>query len=146
MERLTERYKDPIANTVLIKECGDKLCKNICDDIEYDCSKCGLEKALEKLADYEDLEEQGLLVRLPVATGTNVYVVGSFLDCIYDYEHCEATQKWKCEEYVQCEYEKKKYYVKEIKFTSIMKNSIGKSIFLTREEAEKKLEEMKAND
>ena len=29
MERLTERYKDPIANTVLIKECGDKLCKNI---------------------------------------------------------------------------------------------------------------------
>lgn len=143
MERLTERYKDPIANTVLIKECGDKLCKNICDDIEYDCSKCGLEKALEKLADYEDLEEQGLLVRLPVATGTNVYVVGSFLDCIYDYEHCEATQKWKCEEYVQCEYEKKKYYVKEIKFTSIMKNSIGKSIFLTREEAEKKLEEMK---
>lgn len=146
MERLTERYKDPIANTVLIKECGDKLCKNICDDIEYDCSKCGLEKALEKLADYEDLEEQGLLVRLPVATGTNAYVVGSFLDCIYDYEHCEATQKWKCEEYVQYEYEKKKYYVKEIKFTSIMKNSIGKSIFLTREEAEKKLEEMKAND
>lgn len=99
--------------------------------------------AIEKLAAYEDLEEQGLLVRLPVATGTNVYVVGSFLDCIYDYEHCEATQKWKCEEYVQCEYEKKKYYVKEIKFTSIMKNSIGKSIFLTREEAEKKLEEMK---
>lgn len=27
MERLTERYKDPIANTVLIKECGDKICK-----------------------------------------------------------------------------------------------------------------------
>lgn len=103
-------------------------------------------KWLKELKSYKDAEEQGLLVRLPVATGTNVYVVGSFLDCIYDYEHCEATQKWKCEEYVQCEYEKKKYYVKEIKFTSIMKNSIGKSIFLTREEAEKKLEEMKAND
>ena len=143
MERLTERYKDSIANTVLIRECGDKLCKDICDDIECNCSKCELEKALEKLATYEDLEEQGLLVRLPVATGTNVYVVGSFLDCIYDYEHCKATQKWKCEEYVQCEYEKKKYYVKEIKFTSIMKDSIGKSVFLTREEAEKKLEELK---
>ena len=106
----------------------------------------GHNKCCNKLAEYEDLEEQGLLVRLPVATGTNVYVVGSFLDCIYDYEHCEATQKWKCEEYVQCEYEKKKYYVKEIKFTSIMKNSIGKSIFLTREEAEKKLEEMKKDE
>ena len=102
-------------------------------------------KAIEKLATYEDLEEQGLLVRFPVAIGTNVYVVESFLDCIYDYEHCEASQKWKCEEYVQCEYEKKKYYVKETKFTSIMKNYIGKSIFLTREEAEKKLEEMKKN-
>lgn len=54
MERLTERYKDSIANTVLIRECGDKLCKDICDDIECDCSKCELEKALEKLADYED--------------------------------------------------------------------------------------------
>lgn len=114
------------------------------------CMKCAeqhekLAEWLEELKSYKEAEEQGLLVRLPVATGTNVYVVGSFLDCIYDYEHCEATQKWKCEEYVQCEYEKKKYYVKEIKFTSIMKNSIGKSIFLTREEAEKKLEEMKKN-
>lgn len=142
MERLTERYKDSIANIVLIRECGDKLCKDICDDIECDCSKCELKKALEKLATYEDLEEQGLLVRLPVATGTNVYVVGSFLDCIYDYDNCKATQKWKCEEDIQCEYERKSYYVKEIEFTSIMKNSIGKSIFLTREEAEKKLEEM----
>ena len=121
---------------------------SIDDDIKANCIKCAeeheqLAEWLEELKSYKDLEEQGLLVRLPVAIGTNVYVVGSFLDCIYDYEHCEASQKWKCEEHVQCEYEKKKYYVKEIKFTSIMKNSIGKSIFLTREEAEKKLEEMK---
>lgn len=118
------------------------------NDIKTNCIKCAeehekLAEWLEELKSYKELEEQGLLVRLPVATGTNVYVVGSFLDCIYDYEHCKATQKWKCEEYVQCEYEKKKYYVKEIKFTSIMKNSIGKSVFLTREEAEKKLEELK---
>lgn len=57
MDRLTERYKDSIANTVLIRECGDKLCKDICDDIKCNCSKCGLEKAFEKLADYEELEE-----------------------------------------------------------------------------------------
>jgi hypothetical protein len=141
MERLTERYipndeKKGIAGIkVFESENKTPLVKVLSSEYLY--------PAIEKLATYEDLEEQGLLVRLPVATGTNVYVVGSFLDCIYDYEHCEATQKWKCEEYVQCEYEKKKYYVKEINFTSIMKNSIGKSIFLTREEAEKKLEEMK---
>lgn len=143
MERLTERYvpndeKNGISG-IKVFESKNKtpLVKVLSGEYLY--------PAIEKLATYEDLEEQGLLVRLPVATGTNVYVVGSFLDCIYDYEYCEATQKWKCEEYVQCEYEKKKYYVKEIKFTSIMKNSIGKSIFLTREEAEKKLEEMKKN-
>lgn len=143
MKRLTERYKDSIANIVLIRECGDKLCEDICDDIECDCIKCELEKALEKLADYEDLEEQGLLVRLPVSIGTKVYMIASMFDCIYDYDNCKATQKWKCEEDIQCEYERKSYYVKEIEFTSIMKNSIGKSIFLTREEAEKRLEEMK---
>lgn len=144
MERLTERYvpndeKNGISGIKVFESKNKIPLVNKVLSGEY------LYPAIEKLATYEDLEEQGLLVRLPVATGTNVYVVGSFLDCIYDYEHCEATQKWKCEEYVQCEYEKKKYYVKEIKFTSIMKNSIGKSIFLTREEAEEKLEEMKKN-
>lgn len=134
MERLTQRENDKL---IMVKQDNGEYIPVYWDEDNF--------KAIEKLATYEDLEEQGLLVRLPVATGTNVYVVGSFLDCIYDYEHCEATQKWKCEEHVQCEYEKKKYYVKEIKFTSIMKNSIGKSIFLTREEAEKKLEEMKKN-
>lgn len=80
---------------------------------------------------------------LPVAAGTNVYVAASFLDCIYDYEHCKATQKWKCEEDIPCEYEKKKYHVKEIEFNLSLKDAIGKTVFLTREEAEKKLEEMK---
>ena len=64
-------------NRVLIRECGDKLCKNICDDIEYDCSKCELEKALERLADYEDAEEQGLLVRLPVNKNKEIYIISS---------------------------------------------------------------------
>lgn len=133
MERLTKRERNPD---------GTGIAKFGVTTVDDSLTKAG-KNILTKLADYEDLEEQGLLVRLPVATGTNVYVVGSFLDCIYDYDNCKATQKWKCEEDIQCEYERKSYYVKEIKFTSIMKNSIGKSIFLTREEAEKKLEEMK---
>ncbi len=121
MERLTERYKDSIANTVLIRECGDKLCKNICDDIEYDCSKCELEKVLEKLATYEDLEEQGLLVRLPCKVGTEVYYILGIpnkMPCAID----------KC----------------VFKLSDIDK--IGESLFLTPEEAEKKLEEMKKNE
>ena len=133
MKRLTKRERNPD---------GTGIAKFGVTTVDDSLTKAG-KNILTKLADYEDLEEQGLLVRLPVATGTNVYVVGSFLDCIYDYDNCKATQKWKCEEDIQCEYERKLYYVKEIEFASIMKNSIGKSIFLTREEAEKKLEEMK---
>lgn len=34
-------------------------------------------KASEKLADYEDLEEQGLLVRLPCKVGDDIYVIPS---------------------------------------------------------------------
>lgn len=98
--------------------------------------------AARKLAEYEDLEEQGLLVRLPVLIGTKVYTIASMFDCVFDYDNCKATQKRKYEEDIQCEYERKSYYVKEIEFISIMKDSIGKSIFLTREEAEKKLEKM----
>ena len=75
MDRLTERYKDSIANTVLIRECGDKLCKDICDDIKCNCSKCGLEKAFEKLADYEELEEQGLLLKFPCKVGDSVFII-----------------------------------------------------------------------
>lgn len=135
MERLTERYKDPIANTVLIKECGDKLCKNICDDIEYDCSKCGLEKALEKLADYEDLEEQGLLVRLPCKVGDIMFTInkGAKNPII------ELTV-------TQINITRRSYNLEVIDRDCgelmCFKNDIGKTIFLTREEAEKKLEEM----
>ena len=155
MERLTLNEAIKHAKEVADMNYNDAEKFDSNDSVENymkaNCMKCAEEHEqlvewLEELKSYKDLEEQGLLVRLPVATGTNVYVVGSFLDCIYDYDNCKATQKWKCEEDIQCEYERKSYYVKEIEFASIMKNSIGKSIFLTREEAEKELEEMKKNE
>lgn len=147
MERLTERYKDPIANTVLIKECGDKLCKNICDDIEYDCSKCGLEKALEKLADYEDLEEQGLLVRIPCKVGDTVWEL-----CLCDdgnYRIFPMIVKT-ISEYGTLKQVKKDITIwniyAESDYTYMYKSfaDFGKTVFSTKEEAEKKLEEMKS--
>ena len=138
MERLTERYKDPIANTVLIKECGDKLCKNICDDIEYDCSKCGLEKALEKLADYEDLEEQGLLVRLPCKVGDTVYVptrnfVSELRITLVSVDTNDMTMYFSWLLNIGIYPDPDGFFGREL----------GKTVFLTREEAEKKLEVMK---
>ena len=144
MERLTERYKDPIANTVLIKECGDKICKNICDDIEYDCSKCGLEKALEKLADYEDLEEQGLLVKLPCKVGDMVWdndfgYPESYEIKAFSYGYCDSYVEPDIEDEIIFYYEN---YTGSITGAFQM-SEIGKTIFFTREEAVKKLEEMK---
>lgn len=151
MERLTERYKDSIANIVLIRECGDKLCEDICDDIECDCSKCELEKALEKLADYEDLEEQGLLVRLPCKVGDTVWVVTSPIN-VFGYDEYDGDAEY---EVYESFLSSVSYYASGEQFRIYAKvtNSFiaayfrecdfGESIFLTREDAEKKLEEMK---
>ena len=128
MERLTERYKDSIANIVLIRECGGKLCKDICDDIECNCSKCELEKAIEKLADYEDLEEQGLLVRLPCKVGDTVFIiVGKDISRqgIRKIEISDNSIIFKTNR------QKRIFNVAEF----------GKTVFLAREDAEKKLEE-----
>ena len=120
MERLT--LEEAIAHA---KEVAEKNYRgadfesidSIDDDIKTNCIKCAEEhmqlvKWLEELKSYKDLEEQGLLVRLPVSIGTKVYMIASMFDCIYDYDNCKATQKWKCEEDIQCEYERKSYYVK----------------------------------
>lgn len=144
MERLTERYKDSIANIVLIRECGDKLCKDICDDIECNCSKCELEKAIEKLADYEDLEEQGLLVRLPCKVGDTVWdndfgYPESYEIKAFSYGYCDSYVEPDIEDEIIFYYEN---YTGSITGAFPM-SELGKTVFLTREEAEKKLEEMK---
>lgn len=138
MERLTERYKDSIANIVLIRECGDKLCEDICGDINCDCSKCELEKALEKLATYEDLEEQGLLVRLPCKVGDTVYVptrnfVSELRITMVSVDMHGAYFSWMLNSGIYPNLD------------GFSKSKLGKTVFLTREEAEKKLEEMKKN-
>lgn len=100
---------------------------------------------LEELKSYKEAEEQGLLMKLPVPLGTTVYTLSTIFDCIYDYD-CKSDQKWKCKEDIPCEYEKKSYHIKETEFGFVMAHSIGETVFLTHEEAEKKLEKMKAND
>lgn len=103
---------------------------------------------LEELKSYKDLEEQGLLVRLPVNKNAEIYLISSrWTIC----SECGSRfDEYSC---IGCEYEcdsEKEYYVCPTYLSSInvstYTNRFGKTIFLTREEAEKKLEEMKAND
>ena len=85
-----------------------------------------LDQIAEKLANMEQKEEQGILVRLPCKVGDTVYTLSYRYDCKYDYD-CKAFQKWKCEENIPCEYEKKEYFVKKSQFCLTMLNSLGKT-------------------
>lgn len=106
-------------------------------------------KASEKLAEYEDLEEQGLLVRLPCKVGDMVWdndfgYPESYEIKAFSYGYCDSY----VEPGVGIEDEIIFYYENSIgSITGAFPMSeIGKTVFLTREEAEKKLEEMKKND
>ena len=129
MERLTERERNVDGTGVAREEITDGLLKPFAD------------KILTKLAVYEDLEEQGLLVRLPCKIGDTVYRVNAgakqpiipmtvseirFL--------CYKNERTVRFDAIDKEYMGESCYRLE---------DIGRRVFLTREEAAKKLEEMK---
>ena len=62
MERLTD-YSD--SECTYIIGVGNKTCEEFCKYVVDGCKNCYIQQVFKKLADYEDLEEQGLLVRLP---------------------------------------------------------------------------------
>lgn len=100
-----------------------------------------MQKELKK---YKDAEEQGLLVRLPDDLNRILYQVNYRWKCT---EYGEENNK--CEIYdCKCECDiRKEYYIAEVDLQYIpiksYYNCLGESVFLTREEAEKKLKELK---
>ena len=87
---------------------------------------------------YRKLEEQGLLLKLPCKVGDTVYSVTR--NFISKYIICSIQKytegfffNWKCEEGI---------YVNIRGFTEF---EIGKTVFLTKEEAEQKLKEMESD-
>lgn len=86
-----------------------------------------------ELKTYKDAEEQGLLLRLPCKVGTPVYMVAT--DCGGDTLDC---RRGECE---GCPYLYS--FVEKNSFDTYMVDDVGKSVFLTKEEAEAALEKMK---
>ena len=127
MERLTERY-------------------DITPDGESDIwvKQHDYISAARKLCDYEDLEEQGLLVRLPCKVGDMVWhnIFGypeSYEIKAFSYGYCDSYVKSDIEDQIIFYYENYSGLITG----AFPMSEIGKTVFLTREEAEKKLEEMK---
>lgn len=87
-----------------------------------------------KWQEYKDLEEQGLLVRLPCNVGDDLY-------CIVNGE----VKKLKVHSFGVPDFEITDIEFKYVDGFKIVRfvGEVGKTVFLTREEAEKKLEEMK---
>lgn len=167
MGRLTE---DSVTDETYIKQCASS-CPY--DGEYFGTDECPVLNAVaDKLGEYERAEEQGLLVRLPCKVGDIVYVDSTILpiedmECYEDIDNniplyfqgrvvsfrfaqrnwvkIAVKAKW-LYEWIDDETGPESDYIECEKNFTIPLSMIGKSVFLTREEAEKKLEEMKKND
>ena len=92
----------------------------------------GSANVLSRLAEYEDLEEQGLLLRLPCKVGTTVYNTTWWDD---------VTEKVKVggKTFYRTVH---KHKVSKSTFSLLDIYDFGKTVFLTKAEAEQKLKEM----
>ena len=141
MERLTERTADGI----LVKENhGENALRTFyqCFGGKPNANYSNCEEgycAMEKLADYEDAEEQGLLLRLPCKVGDTLY-------CITPYVKEPIIAAHVLQMNIKQFYNKR--IIVRIDVMNKMGEScyflddIGKKIFLSRAEAEGKLAEM----
>ena len=134
MERLTEK----IGNTNCVKGCGSN-CKygfQHCRTEDWENCKT-IDDVIDKLAQYEELEEQGLLLRLPCKFGDTVYSIANN-GKIYP---VKATREIRIVDgvlHIICE---------SCKYSDLVSHDdIGKTVFLTQAEAEAKLKELRGGE
>ena len=95
---------------------------------------------LEKLAEYETAEDEGRLVVLPCKVGDTVYLIDD-IDCVFERESIVTE--------IEIDKDGATIMIQdEIPICSSGYNlsDFGEIVFLTREEAEKALKEMKKNE
>lgn len=140
MERLTESNPSWIDD-----ELWERACEPDCEEIDA---------VYRKLKDYEDLEEQGRLIKLPCKVGDTVYVVTSPFNVFDDIEYDENMKDEVYESYVSSItfYECGEQYRIYAKATNhfigayFRECDFGKTVFLTKSEAEAKLKELRGGE
>ena len=133
MERLTERQSSGFDLTAM----NGEYCNRYCEQQRVEtCNECGIYQAIQKLAEYEDLEEQDLLLRLPCKVGDTVYSIAN--DCkIYPVKATREVRIVNGVLHILCE---------SCRYSDLVSyNDIGKTVFLTQAEAEQKLKEMESD-
>jgi hypothetical protein len=143
MERLTGRTKyGEVYMTACDKSCpcADKTeCNGDCDETW---------KVIEKLADYEDLEEQGLLVKLPCKVGDDVYIITAPFNITMDeddfgkekevYKAKFVSYTYYANKETQCRFEVDNKFIGAY----LRIKDFGKTVFFTKSEAEQALAKM----
>ena len=131
MERLTKRIPVPKEERKVVVFTQGKYSDTIPAEMTHD----DIRKVLRKLAEYEDAEEQALLLRLPCKVGDTVWKVN------------KASKKITSHKVIKFEIEKsdKNGFTMQIWFDNYnfcFYSHFGKTVFLTQSEAEQKLKEM----
>ena len=118
MERLTKWLNNK-------KAICYEVCEKECTEGYYECHKCKpFADAMKKLAEYEDLEEQGLLLRLPCKVGDTFWELNNSLlePCVYP------------------------RVAHSLQHVAYCMDRLSKSTFLTKAEAEAALVKMKGEE
>lgn len=158
MERLTESNPSWIDD-----ELWERACEPDCEEIDA---------VYRKLKEYEDLEEQGRLLKLPCKMGDTVYVDNTILpiedmECYEDIDNkiplyfparvvsfrfakrnwmkIAVKAKW-LHEWIDDETGPESDYIECEKNFTILLSTIGKTVFLAKSEAEAKLKELRGGE
>lgn len=149
---------------------GDNPMRTACTKSAEDCE--WLADCLTKFKDYQQLEEQGRLVKLPCKVGDTVYVDSTILpiedmECYEDIDNkipayfqgrvvsfrfakrnwmkIAVKTKW-LHEWIDDETGPESDYIECEKNFTILLSMIGKTVFLTKSEAEAKLKELRGGE
>lgn len=143
MERLTNRNYGEISHTGRIIPYS----KHCIGCITKDCDCELVEDMVKKLADYEDLEEQGRLIKLPCKVGDTVYVNGVL--------GCGEVERYRV---IRVDYHstlgtgRNEFYIEALlcadpdSSIAFYDKQFGKTVFLTKAEAEAKLKELRGGE
>lgn len=104
-------------------------------DLDITCQPSEAKKILNlatKLKEYEDLEEQGRLIKLPCKVGDTVYVIVGKNISVQKIQRATIDSEMKIE-----------FCTKRRGFALF---NIGKTVFLTKSEAEAKLKELRGGE
>lgn len=132
MDRLTKNNREDNKGDYYYPECLER-----CDGLgaSEKCNECDFCYAVcEKLGKYEDLDEQGRLIKLPCKVGDTVYSIAND-GKIYPVKATREVRIVNGVLHIICE---------SCRYSDLVSyDDIGKTVFLTKSEAEAKLKELR---